>query len=448
MRKRTVADAITPPLASVLGSPLPLRIRFWDGSQIGPEEAPACVTLRSPRALRHMIWAPGELGLARAYVAGDIDLMEGTPWDLLAVRDTLVHPHEHYRPGFGLRATLDLARALGRDLIGPPPRPPEVEARPRGRLHSPVRDRQAITHHYDVSNAFYRLLLGPTMTYSCAYWAEPGAGLDVAQEAKYELICRKLNLQPGQRLLDVGCGWGGMVMHAARHHGVRAVGVTISTEQHDLAKLRVRDAGLEDRVEIRLQDYRELGDEAFDAISSVGMFEHVGARRMATYMEQLAGHLHLGGRLLNHAISRPSGPSGIARNSFIARYVFPDGELLEVGRVVSAMQNAGLEVRDVESLREHYALTLRAWSDNLEQSWPAAVAAVGEARARVWRLYIPACAVAFEDARISIHQVLAVKTQDRVPTRMPLDRRVLLGNGPLATQADVVLAAAGSAPTL
>ncbi len=252
------------------------------------------------------------------------------------------------------------------------------------------------------------------MTYSCGVWASPDVGLDAAQAAKYELICRKLDLQPGMRLLDVGCGWGGMVMHAAKHHGVRAVGITVSRRQSELAAKRVAEAGLADQVEIRLQDYRDLRDGPYDAISSIGMFEHVGLSQLETYFDRLLELLMPEGRLLNHTISRPAARHGKTRSrfkkwSFIDRYVFPDGELHEVGSVVSALQRSGFEARHMESLREHYALTLRAWTRNLEDDWDRAVELVGEGRARVWRLYMAASAITFEDGGNQIHQILADK---------------------------------------
>jgi cyclopropane-fatty-acyl-phospholipid synthase len=304
-------------------------------------------------------------------------------------------------------ALLDAARrtgALGRPL----PQPPE-EARPAGRIHSPARDAQAISHHYDVGNDFYRLVLGPAMTYSCARFVSAEATLEEAQEAKHELICRKLGLpaRPGARLLDVGCGWGSMAMHAARHYGASVVGVALSREQVTEAKRRVAEEGLADQIEIRLQDYRDLHGETFDAISSIGMFEHVGETRMARYFETLVGLLAPTGRLLNHAISKPGG-SFLGRRTFVGRYVFPDGELVDVSVVVRAMQAAGFEVRDVESLREHYSRTLHAWVSNLEEHWNEAVALVGLPRANIWRLYMAASANGFDDGGLAIHQVLGV----------------------------------------
>jgi cyclopropane-fatty-acyl-phospholipid synthase len=274
------------------------------------------------------------------------------------------------------------------------------------------RDSASVRHHYDVGNDFYRLMLGPSLTYSCARFTDATNTLEDAQAAKFELICRKLGLheRPGARLLDVGCGWGSMLIHAARHHDAQGVGITVSPEQAELARRRVAEEGLGSRLEIRQQDYRDVGDERFDAISSIGMFEHVGEERLAEYFGHLFELLQPGGRLLNHGISRPPGEGArFSRNSFIDHYVFPDGELHEVGRVVSMMQAAGFEVRHVESLREHYAKTLRHWVTNLEQNWEEAVELVGTARARIWRLYMAGSAINFEANRSQIHQVLGVK---------------------------------------
>jgi cyclopropane-fatty-acyl-phospholipid synthase len=264
-------------------------------------------------------------------------------------------------------------------------------------------------------------VLGPSLTYSCAVFHDPADSLEQAQANKYELICRKLGLEPGMRLLDVGCGWGGMGLHAAARHGVRAVGVTISKRQAELAEKRVVEAGLSDVVEIRLQDYREIEDGPFDAISSIGMFEHVGEARLAEYFGRLRALLQPQGRLLNHGISHPPGlKARLPRRSFANRYVFPDGELHEVGRVVSLTQQTGFEVRHLETLREHYGLTLRRWVANLEAAWADAVEEVGEARARVWRLYMAASAVNFEGGRTQIHQILAAPTTDDGNSGLPL----------------------------
>jgi cyclopropane-fatty-acyl-phospholipid synthase len=424
-----VATELAPIVERLMGGPPPLLIRCWDGSTMGRAGGPV-LHIKSPDALRRMLWAPGELGLGRAYVAGDLDL-EGDIFAIFDLRDQLGARHEHVEVGrLGMQGLLDMVKASAKlGILGRPPAPPAEEARLRGRHHTKARDAAAISHHYDVGNDFYRLVLGETMTYSCGYWTERGHDpdpqhLDAAQEAKYDLICRKLALRPGVRLLDVGCGWGGMVLHAAHHYGVEAVGVTLSHEQASLASDRVRDAGLADRVEIRVQDYRDIHDGPFDAISSIGMFEHVGAERMMEYLADLRELLVPRGRLLNHAISRPTpeGKPAISPRSFIGRYVFPDGELLEVGTVVTAMQRLGLEVRDVESLREHYARTLRAWVKDLEDNWDEAVRLVGAPRARIWRLYMAGCAVNFEQNRTAIHQVLAVRTTENGDSGMPPTR--------------------------
>ncbi len=408
-----VVDVIAPAVTRILGRELPFRLRAWDGSETGPAGAQVTVVVHSPKALRHLVWAPGELGLARAHVSGDLDI-EGDIFQLLGARDLLVdQAGDHFDVRFGPPAIAALVKAAVRlGAIGLPPTPPPEEARPYGLRHTLRRDAEVVSHHYDVSNDFYRLVLGPSWTYSCGYWPTADTTLEQAQASKYELVCRKLGLREGMRLLDVGCGWGGMVIHAAVHHGVSAVGVTISKEQHRKAVERVEQLGLADRVEIRLQDYRHIEDGPFDAVSSIGMFEHVGESKMKEYLADLHALLRPGGRLLNHAISRPepSRRSAIRPRSFMARYVFPDGALLEVGKVVSAMHDAGFEVRDVQSLREHYARTLRAWVSNLEANWDQAQRLVGPGRARVWRLYMAGSALAFDDHRISVHQVLGVRT--------------------------------------
>jgi cyclopropane-fatty-acyl-phospholipid synthase len=390
-------------LEDLLGSDVPVAFEAFDGSRLGPHDAPATIVIRSADALRRIITSPGELGFARAYVAGDIDV-EGDVYAALDLRDRL--------PTIRLtrRQWVAAVRLAGRSggLRRLPP--PAEEAQLHGHRHTRARDAAAIAHHYDVSNAFYRMVLGPSLTYSCAVFARPDVPLEQAQAAKHELVSRKLGLRPGMRLLDVGCGWGGMVIHAAAEHGVHAVGITVSRRQAELAEKRAAEAGLADRVEIRLQDYRDVRDGPFDAISSIGMFEHVGLAMLDQYMDRLYALLRPGGRLLNHGISRPPGDRPrFSRASFIDRYVFPDGELHEVGTVVSAIQRAGFEARHMESLREHYALTLRQWVANLEANWDDAVAEAGEARARIWRLYMAASAVNFERGRNQIHQVLAVR---------------------------------------
>ncbi|MEU3411215.1 cyclopropane-fatty-acyl-phospholipid synthase family protein [Streptomyces sp. NPDC006658] len=399
----------------VLGAPLPVRLRAWDGSQAGPPDAPALV-LRNRRALRRMLFKPGELGLARAWVSGDLDV-EGDLYTVLDAMAGLVW--ERGEDARTLRqAVRDPAvRAAARDLLrlagAPvPPTPPREEMRrPRRRLHTRRTDKRAISHHYDVGNDFYELVLGPSMVYSCAYW-EDGGTLETAQRDKLELVCAKLGLKEGQRLLDVGCGWGSMAIHAAREHGVSVVGITLSQEQAAYARKRVADAGLTDRVEIRVQDYRDVVDGPYDAISSIGMAEHVGAERYLEYARQLYALLKPGGRLLNHQIARrpQRDESAYEVDQFIDAYVFPDGELAPVGTTVTQLERAGFEVRDVESIREHYARTLRRWVGNLEADFDRAARLTSPGRARVWRLYMAASALAFERNRIGVNQVLAVRT--------------------------------------
>ncbi|MFF8952269.1 class I SAM-dependent methyltransferase [Streptomyces sp. NPDC014940] len=411
----------------LLGSPLPMRIRAWDGSQSGPPDAPALV-VRNRRALRRLLFKPGELGLARAWVAGDLDV-EG---DLYAVLEVMAGPvWENGEDGRSLVEALRdrEVRAAGRELLklaGPPipPAPPREEVRRRRHLHTRHSDRRAISHHYDVGNDFYELVLGPSMVYSCAYWQDGGT-LESAQRDKLELVSAKLGLTEGQRLLDVGCGWGSMAIHAAREHGARVVGVTLSQEQAAYARKRVADEGLTDRVEIRVQDYRDVKDGPFDAISSIGMAEHVGAERYLEYASVLYGLLKPGGRLLNHQIARrpQRDESTYEVDGFIDAYVFPDGELAPIGITVTQLERAGFEVRDVESIREHYARTLRQWVERLEAGWGRAVRLTSPGRARVWRLYMAASALAFERNRIGVNQVLAVRTPDSGDSGLPLRTR-------------------------
>jgi cyclopropane-fatty-acyl-phospholipid synthase len=385
------------------GSP-PVRVQFWDGTTLGPVEGNTLL-VQSRDAVRRLLWSPNELGLARAFVVGDLDF-DGDIFGMLA----LLHAASPSRvrdssklPWQAIRA----ARRLG--ALGGPIPPPAEEAAPRGRIHSRTRDAQAVRHHYDVSNDFYAMVLGPSMTYSCARFPSEAVTLEAAQESKHDLICRKLGLadRAGQRILDVGCGWGSFAIHAARHYGAQIVGVTLSPEQARAARERVAASGFDRRVEIRLQDYRDVRDGPFDGIASVGMFEHVGSSKVSEYFGTMRRLISPEGRLLNHAISSVGG-SRIGSRSFMGRYVFPDGELIDVGKVVLAMEEAGFEVRDVESLREHYAKTLRAWVGNLQQHWEAAISEVGVRRARVWLLYMAASANGFEDGGISIHQVLGV----------------------------------------
>ncbi|NLD75834.1 MAG: class I SAM-dependent methyltransferase [Acidimicrobiales bacterium] len=411
-------------VATFVHRELPLAVRAWDGTRAGPDDAEITLVVHSPEAIRHLLWAPGELGLVRAHVQGHLEI-EGDVFTLLSLRDRIDDPDVDVSLKAGPRDWLGLlrqARRLG--VVGWRPPIPQEESRVRGRLGTIRRASQAIGHHYDVSNEFYELLLGPALTYSCAYWTRSDATLEDAQEAKHELVCRKLALEPGQRLLDIGCGWGSMAIHAARRHGAHVVAITLSEEQALFAARRVNDAGLAHLVDVRIQDYREIDDEPFDAISSIGMFEHVPTREVGRYLRTAHDLLKPGGRVLNHAISRPDPTSApeVEPKSFMGRYVFPDATLHEVGAVVSSMHRAGLEVRDLQSLREHYALTLRAWVANLEAGWDTVQKLVGPGRARVWRLYLAGSALGFEQYRTSVYQVLAVRTPVSGSSQMPPTR--------------------------
>jgi cyclopropane-fatty-acyl-phospholipid synthase len=409
-------------MARVVGHGLPIAFQGYDGSRAGATEAVTTISLRDPRALNYLATAPGELGLARAYVAGYLDVDGDTLETLtLLARDSVgsLTPLER----------LQVLRELGPKVLRPLAPPPE-EVRPGlwwGLRHSLDRDSKAISHHYDVSNKFYEWILGPSMAYTCAVYPGPDASLEEAQEEKVDLVCRKLDLQPGQRLLDVGCGWGTMVVHAAEHYGVRVIGVTLSRQQAEYGQKRIADLGLSDRAEIRYLDYRHVTESGFDAISSIGLTEHIGAKNLPSYAAFLAGKLKPQGRLLNHCITRPTTTAAVkASRGFINRYVFPDGEIEAVGTIVSAIQDAGLEVRHEENLREHYARTCAAWSANLDAHWDEAVAEVGEGRARVWRLYLAGSSLGFNQRRIELHQVLAVKTVDGeagMPLRPDFSRR-------------------------
>ncbi|MFF2186400.1 class I SAM-dependent methyltransferase [Streptomyces sp. NPDC058155] len=427
-----MADAalrLTTLAEELLGAPLPVRIRAWDGSESGPPGAPTLV-VRHRRALRRLLWKPGELGLARGWVAGEIDidgdlyaalsLIAGLLWERGADAKDPVHPLRDPRMRAAAKGLVEIAGPWP-----PPPPPPEEVRRRSGTLHTKHRDRAAISHHYDVGNDFYEMVLGPSMVYSCAYFEEPGAALEDAQRDKLDLVCRKLGLTEGERLLDVGCGWGSMAIHAAREYGVQVTGVTLSREQATYARKRIADEGLTDRIEIRVQDYRDVGDGPYDAISSIGMAEHVGSVRYREYADDLFALLKPGGRLLNHQIARrPERDESEYRiDDFIDAYVFPDGELAPLGRTVGTLEEAGFEVRDVESLREHYALTLRQWVRNLERHWPEAVRITSPGRARVWRLYMAASALSFEHNRIGVNQILAVRSRESGDAAVPLRAR-------------------------
>jgi cyclopropane-fatty-acyl-phospholipid synthase len=405
---------------------LPFGVEFWDGSTLrgSVDGRPQVGVLRVRRsALGHLLREPNQLGLVRAFVAGELEF-DGDLEGVLAQRERF----GNVRPSARDRVTGALgALAVGGIDVIRTPRVPASEFRQRGRRHTLARDRTVVRHHYDVSNEFYRRLLGPSLVYSCAYFDSPADTLEAAQERKLELICRKLRLQAGERLLDIGCGWGSLLLFAVAHHGVRGVGVTLSEPQAVLARERVREAGLSDRIEIRVADYRELDDGPYDKIASVGMVEHVGVAQLGAYAATIARLLRPGGLVLNHGIARLFSTAA-GEKSLIQRYVFPDGELLPLAEVVSAFESTGLEPRDVESLREHYALTLRRWLANLQAERTAIVAEVGVERERVWRLYMLGSALAFDDGDISVFQLLAARSG--AAHGLPLVR-----NGSIADQA-------------
>jgi cyclopropane-fatty-acyl-phospholipid synthase len=409
---------------SLLGTETHIRITAYDGSTSGSASAPYSMHLANERGLSYLLTAPGELGLARAYVAGDLTVggtHPGDPYDFLRHLEEYV---ELQRPS--PRTAVDLIRGVGLRALRPPAPPPQ-EWTPQwrravhGLRHSKTRDAEAIHHHYDVSNRFYEWVLGPSMTYTCACFPHLEATLEEAQANKYDLVARKLGLEPGMRLLDVGCGWGGMVRHAAKNYGVQVLGVTLSREQASWAQAAIEREGLADLAEVRFLDYREVRESGFDAVSSIGLTEHIGVRNYPAYFSFMKSKLRPGGRILNHCITRPDNlHDGITRGGFIDRYVFPDGELAGSGHIISVMQDAGLEVRHEESLREHYAMTLRDWCRNLRDNWDDAVAEVGEGTARVWGLYMAGSRLSFERNRIQLHQVLAVNTPEGGHAAFPL----------------------------
>ncbi|MGH3909343.1 MAG: class I SAM-dependent methyltransferase [Pseudonocardiaceae bacterium] len=401
---------------------MPVRFSAYDGSTTGPPDSEIKVHLATPRGATYLATAPGDLGMARAYVAGDLradGIHPGDPYDgLILMADEL----RFRRPTMAELALI--TRSLGWERLRPVPPPPQ-ENRPRwrrvleGLAHSRHRDSEAIHHHYDVSNRFYELVLGPSMAYTCAVYDTPETDLDQAQERKHELIAGKLGLQPGMRLLDVGCGWGGMVRCAARH-GVRALGVTLSAEQAKWAQDAIAAEGLGELAEVRHMDYRDAPGRDYDAVSSIGLTEHVGVHAYPSYFGRLREKLRPGGRLLNHCITRPDNRSKVQPDAFIDRYVFPDGELTGAGRIIAEAQDAGFEVRHAEDLREHYALTLKGWCANLVANWDECVAEVGEPTARVWGLYMAASRRAFERNGIQLHQVLAVRPDATGNAQVPL----------------------------
>ncbi len=405
---------------AMAGPDAPVEFHAYDGSTAGVPDAPVKITVRSPVAVSYLAQAPGALGLARAYVSGHLDVV-GDMYSALArmARAQMTNLN------FSDRVTL-LRQLGGPRVLIPriPPPPQEVRVNRRwltGRRHSKGRDATAISHHYDVSNTFYEWVLGPSMAYTCACYPREDATLEQAQEYKHDLVARKLGLRSGMRLLDVGCGWGGMVMHAAREYGVKALGVTLSEQQAQWAQRAIEERGLSDLAEVRHLDYRDVPETGFDAVSSIGLTEHIGKAQLPDYFSFLYGKLKPEARLLNHCITRVDGTEPARRpDGFIYRYVFPDGELEAPGYLVSLMHDAGFEVRHEENLREHYAKTLAGWCANLDEHWDEAVAEVGEGTARVWRLYMAGSRLGFERNQIQLHQVLGVKLGANGTSGMPL----------------------------
>ncbi|HPU13268.1 MAG TPA: class I SAM-dependent methyltransferase [Aeromicrobium sp.] len=395
----------------------------YDGSSAGPSDSPIQLRLNNERGLAYLLTAPGDLGFARAYVAGDLELLGVHPGNPYEAMKLLLH-HVQFRMPSAAQ-TIQILRSLGLSSLKPPP-PPAEEHLPKwrraveGLRHSKERDAGVIEHHYDVSNRFYELVLGPSMTYTCAVFPVDTATLEQAQDEKYDLVCRKLDLKPGDRLLDLGCGWGSMVRFAARNYGVRALGVTLSAEQAAWAASEIDRQGLGATAEVRHCDYRDVAETGFDAVSSIGLTEHIGVKNYPAYFGFARDRLKVGGRMLNHCITRPDNNSRALAGQFIDRYVFPDGELTGAGRIVTAMQNAGFEVRHLENLREHYALTLTQWCENLQTHWDEALAEVSIGRARVWGLYMAGSRLAFERNEIELHHVLGVNTGPEGDASYPL----------------------------
>jgi cyclopropane-fatty-acyl-phospholipid synthase len=382
----------------------PFEVAFWDGSTLPSTNGTSLTTFRvkSPIALAHALRAPGQLGLGRAYVSGALDVD-----DIDAAIDVL----DGWKPpALDTKQKLKLAAAALRSTgLVAPPKPPQAELVPQGRRHSIERDKAAVRHHYDVSNEYFALFLDPTMTYSCAIFSRGAKTLEEAQWTKRELVCTKLALKPGERVLDVGCGWGAFAIHAAKEHGVHVTGITLSEPQAQLARERAAEAGVGDRVDIKVMDWRELQAEPFDAISSIGMVEHVGSGNIDNYAVALRDFLKPGGRLLNHGIGRlrwndpEAGP-------FSERYVFPDGAPLHVSRILIAMERSGLEPTHVEGFRMDYAETLKHWADNFDSNLPRAIELGGEERVRVWRLYLRTARRGFETGFLSVFQVLCTRS--------------------------------------
>jgi cyclopropane-fatty-acyl-phospholipid synthase len=408
-----VAPVLAATLRKVVGDELPVGLRAWDGSEVAgsvPERqgsvdgsAPV-VVLRNRRALRRLLWRPDELGFARAYVTGDLDV-DGDLAD--GLRRVRLFARERGRTvHVGARDRADAAVTAARlGAFGLPPKPPVSEARIHGRLHSRARDRAVISHHYDLSNDFYALVLDESMAYSCAWFDEPTTSLADAQRAKFELVCTKLGLAPGMRLLDVGCGWGSLSIHAAQHHGVRVTGITLSREQLDFARRRAADHGVGELTDFRLLDYRDLSDRGFDAAASLEMGEHVGDEQYPTFVATVHDALSPGAAFLVQQMSRGAGDSP-GGGPFIEAYIAPDMHMRPLGETVGLLEAGGFEVRDVQAMREHYVRTGERWLANLEARWHDVVALVGEEVARLWRLYLVGGCLAFAERRMGVDQIL------------------------------------------
>jgi cyclopropane-fatty-acyl-phospholipid synthase len=400
----------------------PLKFTAYDGSTAGRDDAELGLDLRTPRGATYLATAPGELGIARAYVSGDLQTYGVHPGDPYPLLKALTDRVEFKRPS--LLVLANVVRSIGVENLLPVAPPPQ-EAAPRWRraaggfMHSKTRDAEAIHHHYDVSNAFYEWVLGPSMTYTCAVYPTAEATLEEAQENKYRLVFEKLRLQPGDRLLDVGCGWGSMVRYAARR-GVRVIGATLSAEQAKWAQNAIEDEGLASLAEVRHSDYRDVRETGFDAVSSIGLTEHIGVKNYPACFGFLKSKLRTGGLLLNHCITRRDNKATSFAGGFTDRYVFPDGELTGAGRVITGIQDAGFEVLHEENFRNHYALTLRDWCRNLVERWDDAVAEVGLPTAKVWGLYMAASRVAFERNNLQLHHVLAAKVDAWGDSSLPL----------------------------